>query len=206
MRRILSCIFVVAGLALAGCDSSDKVALPAPAGVWEAPAASLARGEAIQRIELKANGSFVAEFTGKGKAEPQRLDGSWSVGAWQEPSLWERIRQRPSTSEALAETSTGKRAKRTRQALAEASLRYWVPSGSSLAEGAKVVQKKTFGTLGTMTEQWLIEEQGVLVRTADAGGYGILETIYLAIAELMQQTHDLGQLTFNVRGYKFHRV
>jgi hypothetical protein len=203
MRRVLSCIFVIAGLALAGCDSSDKIALPAPAGVWEAPAASR---EAIQKIELKANGSFVAEFAGKGKTELQRLDGSWSVGAWQEPSLWERIRQRPSTSEALAETSTGKRAKRTRQAMAEASLRYWVPSDSVLPAGARLVQKKTFGTLGTMTEQWLIEEQGVLVRTADAGGYGILETIYFVIAELMQQTHDLGQLTFNVRGYKFHRV
>jgi hypothetical protein len=77
-----------------------------------------------------------------------------------------------------------------------------------LPEGARLVQKKTSGTLGTLTEQWLIEQQGVFVRTADAGGYarGILEAIIVTVLELMQQADSSAELTLNVTGHKFHRV
>jgi hypothetical protein len=191
MKRALSILTLTACTTLSACDSPSKLAAPAPAGTWARQLAAAEPNASIREITLNADGTFVAEVSGI-VGPTHKVSGQWhAAAAWREPSCWSRALEQPTELEALSRNETGKWPDRVRTSRAAISLQYWVPKGTDLPVGARVVGKdtalRTGGGPGLMDayrrlaepgqrpgtqaggEQWLVEESAELIRTAVTG-------------------------------------
>lgn len=139
MRKVLTVSALATSLVLTGCKMPDKLAAPDPVATW------LGRADSIEISFLTFNrdGTFSAEVLTDRTKEPKKLSGRWTIGTtWQERPCWDRVNQKGDQFDELMRTSTGKRVGNERVSRADITLRYWVPKGTDLPVGAKVIEKR----------------------------------------------------------------